>query len=67
MAYAEGRTFRDADSHIMELGDWLEGYADPDVRARLRRLGVDRVALRCGDDSSQALVRFLRRRARQAS
>jgi uncharacterized protein (DUF58 family) len=38
-----------------------------DVRARLSRLGVDRVTLRCGADSSQALVKFLRRRARQVS
>ena len=35
MPYAEGRTFFDADSHIMELPDWLQEYADPSVRDRL--------------------------------
>ncbi|HEX4339064.1 MAG TPA: amidohydrolase family protein [Polyangiaceae bacterium] len=35
MAYAEGRDFYDADSHIMELPTWLGGYADPSVRDRL--------------------------------
>lgn len=36
MPYAEGRVFYDADSHLMELGDWLAGYADPDIREKLR-------------------------------
>ncbi len=35
MPYAEGRTFYDADSHIMELPDWLHAFADPGVRDRL--------------------------------
>jgi uncharacterized protein len=38
MPYAEGRTYYDADSHLMELGDWLATYADPDIRDRLRPL-----------------------------
>lgn len=38
MPYAAGRTYRDADSHLMELGDWLAPYADPDVREKLRPL-----------------------------
>ena len=38
MVYAEGRTYYDADSHIMELPDWLVGYADPDIRDRIRPL-----------------------------
>ncbi len=38
MTYAQGRTFYDADSHIMELPDWLVEYADPDVRDRIRPL-----------------------------
>jgi uncharacterized protein len=38
MPYAEGRTFYDADSHLMELNDWLPKYADPPVRERLRPL-----------------------------
>lgn len=42
MPYATGRTFYDADSHIMELRDWLAPYADPDIRERLRPLDVGR-------------------------
>ena len=38
MPYAEGRTFYDADSHLMELSNWLLEYADPDIRDRLRPL-----------------------------
>ena len=32
MPYAEGRTYYDADSHIMELPTWLSRYADPQYR-----------------------------------
>jgi uncharacterized protein len=35
MAYAQGRTFFDADSHVMELPDFLQAYADPDMRDRI--------------------------------
>ena len=38
MPYAEGRTYYDADSHLMELGDWLAAYADPEMRDRIRPL-----------------------------
>jgi hypothetical protein len=38
MPYAEGRTYYDADSHLMELSDWLVQYADPSVRDRIRPL-----------------------------
>jgi hypothetical protein len=38
MPYADGRTCYDADSHLMELGDWLVQYADPDIRDRIRPL-----------------------------
>jgi predicted TIM-barrel fold metal-dependent hydrolase len=38
MPYAEGRSYCDADSHIMELADWLAPYADPGVREKLRPL-----------------------------
>lgn len=38
MPYAEGRTYYDADSHLMELFDWLVGYADPGVRETIRPL-----------------------------
>jgi len=36
MAYApEQRAFYDADSHIMELPDFLKKYADPELRAEI--------------------------------
>ncbi|HBZ69681.1 MAG TPA: hydrolase [Deltaproteobacteria bacterium] len=38
MPYAEGRTFYDADSHLMELSNWLLQYADPEIRDRVRPL-----------------------------
>src|SRR5213080_357760 len=40
MPYAEGRTYHDADSHVMETPDWLVAHADPGVRARLKPLFV---------------------------
>jgi predicted TIM-barrel fold metal-dependent hydrolase len=40
MPYAEGRTIHDADSHLMEWPEWLMGYADPDVRERMKPLFV---------------------------
>jgi predicted TIM-barrel fold metal-dependent hydrolase len=43
MPYAEGRTYHDADSHVMETPDWLVRYADPAVRERLRPLFVSTV------------------------
>src|SRR5688572_11307043 len=36
--YAGARTICDADSHLMELPEWLPSYADPDVRDRIRPL-----------------------------
>ena len=38
MPYAEGRTYYDADSHLMETQDWMPRYADPDIREQLRPL-----------------------------
>ena len=32
----------DADSHLMEVEEWLSAYADPQVRDRLRPLGFDK-------------------------
>ena len=43
MAYAQGRTYYDADSHIMELPDFLVEHADPDMRERLPVIKVPRV------------------------
>jgi predicted TIM-barrel fold metal-dependent hydrolase len=36
MPYAQGRTYYDADSHVMEPKDWLTPYADPSIREELR-------------------------------
>lgn len=36
MPYATGRTYYDADSHVMQPKDWLTPFADPDLRDRLR-------------------------------
>src|SRR5258708_38809259 len=38
MPYAEGRTYFDADSHIMELHDWLRDYVDDDLKPQIGRL-----------------------------
>jgi uncharacterized protein len=35
MPYAEGRTYHDADAHLMELPEWLPSYADPPYRDRI--------------------------------
>lgn len=40
MAYAEGRTFFDADSHLMELPNFLVEGADPAMRDRIPPLSV---------------------------
>jgi uncharacterized protein len=40
MVYAQGRTMYDADSHLMELSDWLVQYADPGIRDRIRPLAL---------------------------
>jgi predicted TIM-barrel fold metal-dependent hydrolase len=41
MTYAGTRTILDADSHVMELADFLDDYIDPDQKDRLRRKGMD--------------------------
>jgi predicted TIM-barrel fold metal-dependent hydrolase len=43
MTYAQGRTFYDADSHIMELPDFLKDHADPRLRERMPKIQVPRV------------------------
>ena len=43
MPYAEGRTYHDADSHVMETPDWLLPYADPGIRERMQPLYVSTV------------------------
>jgi predicted TIM-barrel fold metal-dependent hydrolase len=41
MPYAEGRTFYDADSHIMEQPDFLKDFADPEFRDQLPRISFE--------------------------
>jgi uncharacterized protein len=58
MPYAEGRTYYDADSHIMELNEWLPKYADPGIREKIRPMylgGAGRLA-------DQAITEAERRR-----
>jgi predicted TIM-barrel fold metal-dependent hydrolase len=59
MAYAEGRIYHDADSHLMETPDWLMPYADPGVRERMRPLFV--AAVKPGEET---MIDQLRRRQR---
>lgn len=40
MSYSGERLVYDADSHLMELNDWLAPYADPDIRERIRPLNL---------------------------
>lgn len=60
MPYAEGRTYFDADSHIMELHDWLSAYVEESSGVELPPLhlggagklaeqAVDAAAVRRGD------------------
>jgi len=41
MTYAGQRTILDADSHVMELADFLDDYIEPEQRDRLRRQGME--------------------------
>lgn len=38
--YAPDRVVHDADSHIMELPGWIESYADPGIRDRIKPLAL---------------------------
>ncbi|HLI54639.1 MAG TPA: amidohydrolase family protein [Acidimicrobiales bacterium] len=41
MTYAGERVVLDADSHVMEMPDFLDGYVDPALKDRLRRDAFD--------------------------
>ncbi len=43
MPYAEGRTYHDADAHVMETPDWLVPFADPELRPKLRPIALQSV------------------------
>jgi predicted TIM-barrel fold metal-dependent hydrolase len=58
MTYSQGRIINDADSHIMELPDFLQGYAEPARRDEMPRLPVPTVgALAVLDPDSAAAGR----------
>lgn len=44
MTYAQGRPTLDADSHLMELPDFLDPFIEREFRDRLRRRGIDAAA-----------------------
>lgn len=43
MTYAGNRLIHDADAHIVETPEWLEPYADPDTRPKLKPIYVSTV------------------------
>ena len=43
MVYAQGRTYYDADSHVMELPDFLKNFAEPGMRDRMPDIEVPRI------------------------
>ena len=49
MSYAAGRRLLDADSHIMELPDFLVSYAEPGMRDRLPPIDYSRSSMDEGD------------------
>jgi predicted TIM-barrel fold metal-dependent hydrolase len=48
-SYANGRRLLDADSHIMELPNFLAAHADPDVRDRLPEIDYSRSSVERDD------------------
>ena len=58
MAYAEGRTFHDADSHVMETPDWLAPYADarPEDHAEDERVPSSRAVQRLREREAVRVV-----------
>jgi predicted TIM-barrel fold metal-dependent hydrolase len=53
MTQAQTRTLLDADSHVMELPDFLIAHADPELRARMPRIKVDSPRLQGGLEQAQ--------------
>lgn len=60
MAYAQGRTYFDADSHLMETPEWLGSYADPAFRDRIRPFSLGSTGT---SDRVQAMIERGKRRA----
>ncbi|HEX5265313.1 MAG TPA: amidohydrolase family protein [Acidimicrobiales bacterium] len=63
MTYAADRVILDADSHVMELADFLDDFMDPGERDRLRRRGMDAL----GPVLEEAVRRAERRGADRAA
>ena len=57
MTYAGQRTILDADSHVMELADFLDDFIDPAQRDRLRRREMEALAPVLGDALATADAR----------
>src|SRR5262245_54142539 len=57
MTYAGGRTILDADSHVMELADFLDDFIDPAEAPRLRRRGMEALTRVLDDASAKAAAR----------
>ena len=55
--YADGRRIYDADSHVMELSDWLPQYADPKIRDRIKPLYLGGAGKLADDAVRQAEAR----------
>src|SRR5579864_4992927 len=54
MTYAGERAILDADSHVMELADFLDDFIDPSDRDRLRRRGMEALAPVLADATEKA-------------
>jgi len=59
MPYAEGRVFYDADSHIMELDDWLRAYVLPELQDRFGGLELGKAGALADDALHKAQARTL--------
>lgn len=60
MPYAHGRTFFDADSHMMELPDWLPSFAEPAFRDRIKPFSLGSTGT---NDRVRAMIERGKRRA----
>ena len=67
MTYAGGRAILDADSHVMELADFLDDFIDPYRRDRLRRTRHGGARARPRRRRRQTAERRRRRRGRYAA
>ena len=68
MTYAKDRIYLDADSHLMELPDFLTSHADPSVRERLPRINFEsggrssdslEIAAKTGAHSSETVAELV--------